>query len=67
MERGQFDQVSLEGIGQRWFSFFESLPEPEGEEREKALKILNEQEARRKAAMSDDELPPKQDDAQIQG
>jgi len=51
MKRGQFDQVSLEGIVQRWFSFFESLPEPEGEEREKALKLLEEQESRRKSAM----------------
>ena len=55
MEKGQFDQVSLEGIVQRWFSFFDQLPEPQGKKRDEALGMLQEQEERRKAAMNRDE------------
>lgn len=52
MDRAQFDQVSIDGIVQRWFSFFKDLPEPEGEKREQALRLIKEQEDTRKEAMS---------------
>ena len=52
--RGEFDEVSIAGITNRWLSFFEQLPELSPEQLEKSMQLVKEQEARRKKAMASD-------------
>ncbi len=49
---GMTDEVSLHGISNRWEKFFDDLPEPEGEELQKARELLAIDEARRKPHLS---------------
>jgi hypothetical protein len=49
---GMTDEISLEGISNRWEKYFSDLPEPEGEKLQKARELLAIDEARRKPNLS---------------
>ncbi len=51
MERGGFDQVSLEAIIERWTEFLGKLPEPTERQLHNGKMLMHEEETRRQEAM----------------
>jgi hypothetical protein len=49
LNKGRYDEVSMDALDKRWGKWFEDLPEPTGEQIKTARKLIAEQEKRRKA------------------